>query len=125
MNVLLFWAVAACGGLGAASRFAIDSAILNRMRMSFPWVTFAINVSGSFALGLLTAWLNGALAAPAWMLLLSAGFLGGYTTFSTTSYDTVRLLKERRVAASFLNLLGTLVSGVGTAALGLYCGSLL
>lgn len=125
MNILLFWAVAACGGLGAATRFAIDSAVLNRMHMSFPWVTFAINISGSFALGLLTAWLSGTFAAPAWVLLLGAGFLGGYTTFSTTSCDTVRLLKERRFAASFLNLLGTLVAGVGAAALGVYCGSLI
>lgn len=125
MNALLFWSVAACGGLGAATRFAIDSAILNRMRMSFPWVTFAINISGSFALGLLTAWLSGALEAPAWVLLLGAGYLGGYTTFSTTSYDTVRLLKERRFVASFLNLFGTLMAGVGAAAFGLYCGSLL
>lgn len=125
MNPWLFWAAAACGGLGAATRFAVDSTIINCVRLAFPWVTLAINVTGSFALGLLTAWLAGTLGAPGWVLLLCAGFLGGYTTFSTTSYDTVRLLNEKRFAASLLNLLGTLVAGVGAAALGLWCGSLL
>ncbi|WP_104111496.1 fluoride efflux transporter CrcB [Arthrobacter sp. N199823] len=125
MNAFLFWAVAVCGGLGAATRFSIDSAVINRVRLAFPWVTFSINVTGSFALGLLTAWLTGALAAPEWVLLLGAGFLGGYTTFSTTSYDTIRLLNERRYIASLLNLFGTLLAGVAAAALGLWCGSLL
>ncbi|WP_218712036.1 fluoride efflux transporter CrcB [Arthrobacter sp. BF1] len=125
MNAFLFWAVAVCGGLGAATRFSIDSAVINRVRLAFPWVTFSINVTGSFALGLLTAWLTGALAAPEWVFLLGAGFLGGYTTFSTTSYDTIRLLNERRYIASLLNLFGTLLAGVAAAALGLWCGSLL
>lgn len=124
MSALLFWAVAVCGGLGAATRFAIDSTVINRVRLAFPWVTFFINVTGSFALGLLTAWLTGALGAPEWVLLLAAGFLGGYTTFSTTSYDTIRLLNERRYSASLLNLFGTLLAGLAAAALGLWCGSL-
>lgn len=125
MNALVFWAAAVCGGLGAATRFAIDSAVLNRVRLAFPWVTLAINVSGSFVLGVLSAWLTFTLGAPAWILLLCAGFLGGYTTFSTTSHDSVRLLTERRYAASLFNLLGTLLATCAAAAFGLWCGSLL
>lgn len=124
MSFALFLAVSLAGGLGAATRFSVDSAILNRFRMGFPWVTLAINVSGSFALGLLTSLAAGTLLPGDWALALGAGFLGGYTTFSTTSNDSLRLLQEKRYGASLGNLMGTLAAAVAAAALGLGLGSL-
>ncbi len=124
MTALLFIAVAVAGGAGAATRFAVDSAVLNRVRLGFPWVTLGINVTGSFTLGLLTALAAVSILAPIPALSLCAGFLGGYTTFSTTSNDSVRLLREKRYGASLANLAGTLFACLVAAAAGLGVGSL-
>ncbi len=124
MTPLVFVALAVAGGLGAATRFAVDGGISSRVRTIFPWATFAINVSGSLALGLLTALAAELLLPTAVALVVGTGFLGGYTTFSTTSYETVRLLGEKRYVASLANAVGTLAASVGAAALGYWVGSL-
>lgn len=125
MTPLLFAAMAAAGGAGACARFALDAAISRRVHTIFPWATFSINFSGSLALGLLTALAAGQLLNPAWALVLGTGFLGGYTTFSTASYETVRLLGEKRYAASLVNAVGVLAACTGAAALGWWLGSLI
>jgi CrcB protein len=123
MTPLVFVALAVAGGIGAAVRFLVDGLVRSRFKTVFPWATFAINVSGSLLLGLLTA-LAGAAALPlGWNLVLGTGFLGGYTTFSTASYETVRLLAERRWGASLASGVGTLVACVAAAALGYWAGS--
>jgi len=122
---LVFAALAAAGGLGAAARYALDGAVGSRLRTVFPWATFIINVSGSLALGLVTALAAGRLLPQELALVVGTGFLGGYTTFSTTSYETVRLLREKRYGASLANLAGTLGACLAAAAAGLGLGSLL
>lgn len=124
MTPLVFLGVAVAGGLGAAARFAVDGVIGTRLRTIFPWATFAINVSGSLALGLLTALAAGHLLPPFWALVAGTGFLGGYTTFSTTSYETVRLLGEKRYVASLANAAGTLLATVAAAGFGYWAGTL-
>lgn len=125
MTAWVFLAVAAAGGAGAATRFALDGYIGHKLQTAFPWATFLINVSGSLALGLLTALAAGIPLLQPWSPILGVGFLGGYTTFSTTSYETVRLLMDRRYLASLTNIIGTLAVSVGAAALGYWMGSLL
>ncbi|MHA7304568.1 fluoride efflux transporter CrcB [Arthrobacter sp. TMN-49] len=125
MTPLVFLAIAVAGGVGAAARFAVDGFIGHKLRTAFPWATFIINVSGSLALGLLAALAAGVLVAPVWSLILGAGFLGGYTTFSAASYETLRLLQDRRYLASLANAMGTLVFSVGAAALGYWLGTLI
>jgi CrcB protein len=78
-----------------------------------------VNVTGSFALGLVTA------ALPEGALLLGAGLLGGYTTFSTAMLDTVALWRDGERGASVFNALGMLVLGLLAAGLGLAAGALL
>ena len=124
MTPLVFAAVALAGGLGAAARFALDGTIGSRLHTVFPWATFMINTSGSLVLGLVTALAAGHLLPQELALILGTGFLGGYTTFSTTSYETVRLLGERRYGTSLANTLGTLAAAVGAAGLGYWAGSL-
>jgi CrcB protein len=80
-------------------------------------------VSGSFALGLLTGLALQAVVAPEWTAVLGTGLLGGYTTFSTASVETVRLLAAGRRGAAVANGLGMLVACVGVASLGLWLGS--
>jgi CrcB protein len=120
----LFVAVAVAGGVGAAARFVVDSLVRARLGSAHPWGTTVINVSGSFALGLLTGLALQAVVAPEWKLVLGTGLLGGYTTFSTASVETVRLLAAGRRGAAVANGLGMLVACVGVASLGLWLGSL-
>ena len=79
------------GGLGAATRFAFAEWATKRWQASFPLATLLINVTGAFALGLLT---TAASASAETRLLLGTGFLGGYTTFSTLSYDSHSLFRS-------------------------------
>lgn len=106
-------------------RFILDSAVTSRLTRrgsipSYPWGITVVNLSGSLAIGVLA----GAFA-PAHPLLglLGVGLLGGYTTFSTASYDTVRLLAARRVSAGLANGIGQLVAAVLLACLGMLLGS--
>lgn len=123
MNPLVFAALAVAAGVGAVARFVVDGLIRSRFRTVFPWATFTINVTGSLALGVLTALTAGSLLPASASFIAGAGFLGGYTTFSTASYETVRLLAEHRYAASLANALVTLVVCLGAAALGYWAAS--
>ena len=112
--------VALAGGLGAATRFALDSAVARHNRTRFPLGTLAINVTGSLALGLLSGWVlfRGDLGALAGVL--GVGFLGGYTTFSTASVEAFRLMRADRRRAAIAHAGGLLVLGVAAAVLGLW-----
>lgn len=124
MTPLVFLAVCAAGGVGSAARFTLDGLIRARARLSYPLGTTAINVTGSLLLGLITGLAAQALLAPEWRMILGVGLMGGYTTFSTASVETVRLLQERRSIAAAINGLGMLALSVAAAALGLLIGNL-
>ncbi|GAA1320462.1 CrcB family protein [Leucobacter albus] len=130
--------VALGGGLGSTVRFALDTWVtrLARRRADapakafFPWGITLVNVSGSLLLGLLVGVLGAApdslvvpaaAAHPAW-LGLGVGLLGGFTTLSTASLDTVRLARAGRLAAAALNALGTLGVAVLFALAGVLLG---
>ena len=120
---LAVW-VALGSGVGAALRYVVDLAVGSRWRGRFPLAIFLVNVSGSLALGLvLGVWdagTDGGVPLPA--ALLGTGVLGGYTTFSTASYDTVSLAREGRVGMALAYAVGTLVATTAAAGLGLWLG---
>ncbi|MFJ4297347.1 fluoride efflux transporter CrcB [Curtobacterium sp. NPDC089689] len=121
MNPLELLVIAVGGGVGAALRFVLDGAVKARVT-GFPLGTLVINVSGSLVLGVLTgAGQSGALALPV-VAVLGTGMMGGYTTFSTASVETVQLLRSGKPRLAVLNGLGMLVVSVGAAALGLLIG---
>lgn len=121
MNALELLLVAVGGGVGAALRFLLDGLVKARVS-GFPLGTVVINVSGSLVLGLLTGLGQaGTLALPA-VAILGTGMMGGYTTFSTASVETVQLLRSGKTRLAVLNGLGMLVVSVGAAALGLLLG---
>jgi fluoride exporter len=124
MTPLLVLAVAVAGGLGAVARLVLDGVTRSLVRVGFPLGTTVINVTGSFLLGLVTglALANG--LPVEWRVILGTGFLGGYTTFSTASYETVRLAQQRRYRAALFNGVGMLVLALGAAGLGLWLGQL-
>jgi len=117
---LLLLVVALAGGAGAGLRYVIDRMIGPRGPGGFPLGILVVNVTGSFALGLLTG--LGTVIAPELAVILGTGLLGGYTTFSAVSVDTVLLAERRRWWDAAADLLGTLVLAVGAAAAGIGVG---
>ncbi|MGN6445707.1 fluoride efflux transporter FluC [Amnibacterium sp.] len=112
MNAGLLLAIALAGGVGAAARLVLDGVVRGWLGTRYPWGTAVINLTGSFLLGMLTS-LAVTIALPQlWSLALGTGLLGGYTTFSTASFETVRLVQERRWAAAVGNGVGLWVLAV-------------
>ncbi|MBM9469083.1 fluoride efflux transporter CrcB [Nakamurella leprariae] len=109
------------GGVGAVLRFVVDGLLRARWPGRLPWPTAVINVSGSLVLGLLTG-LVAAGVPGSWALVLGTGLCGGWTTFSTASFETVRLLQQRRWGAGAGYLLGSLILSIAAAAIGFAVG---
>jgi CrcB protein len=102
------------GALGAVARHALGAWIAGRAGGAWPWHTFAINASGSLAIGVLLTLLTERLDVdPTWRLFLVVGFLGGYTTFSSYTFEAITLLRAGDWAAAAWYVLGS--NGVGIA----------
>ena len=119
MSATVLVGLVAAGAVGAPCRYVVDGLVQDRIGSRFPWGTLVINVSGSLLLGLLTgaAIYHGFPTTP--KIVLGTGFCGAYTTFSTFTYETVRLLEEGDMGAALRNTALSLVAGTGAAALGL------
>jgi len=103
-------AIAAGGAIGAVSRWLLASTIQKAAGGSFPWGTFAVNALGSLLLGFLFVWLiERSSAGELTRLALTVGFLGAFTTFSTYSLESVRLLQEGALAMALGNVVGQVV----------------
>jgi CrcB protein len=107
------------GATGAVTRFVLDSSIKQRWRSPLPWATVLINVSGSLLLGLLVGLVTFGGHPAVWQTVVGTGFCGGYTTFSTASFETVRLIQQGRRGSALLNAVGSLVLSVAAGGLGL------
>lgn len=125
MNALTILLLGLAGGLGAGTRFVVDGLVRSKLRTALPVGTIAINVTGSFLLGLVAGAVIVHAAPVELQAIAGTGFLGGYTTFSTASFETVRLIQSRRTGLALLNGIGTAVAAVGAAAAGLALASLL
>jgi fluoride exporter len=110
VSVLL---VALGAAVGAPLRYLVDRFIQARHDSVFPWGTLTVNVAGSFLLGVLVAAVRGP-----WLALLGPGFCGALTTYSTFGYETVRLVQERARLYAALNIVVSVVAGLGAALLG-------
>ncbi len=101
--------VSIAGAIGAMVRFLVDGSIRERFNGSFPIATLLINVSGSFILGLLTGLVSNHLMSTEIKLVLGTGFCGGYTTFSTANFETIRLAQSPNHYLTFINVFGTVL----------------
>jgi fluoride exporter len=118
--------IAAFGAAGAVCRYALDGWVSGFSRGQFPWGTLAVNVLGSFALGVVVELTTGRLLPhPNWRVALGIGFLGAFTTFSTYAYETVRLAEDSAYALAAVNALGMVALGLLAAFAGLVVGRLL
>lgn len=109
--------VAIGGALGAVARYTLEGVIAPRQRSPFPLSTLVVNVTGSIALGTLVGFAVGGRIPETTLTWVGTGFVGGFTTFSTFTYETVKLIEDRawRYALWSLVLSGPL-SFAGAAA---------
>jgi fluoride exporter len=107
------------GATGAVARFMLDSSVKRRWTSAFPWATVAVNVTGSLLLGVLAGLVLFGGQPTVWQTVFGTGFCGGYTTFSTASFETVRLVQQKRPGLALVNALGSLVLSVAGCAAGL------
>lgn len=109
------------GGLGCLSRYLVSGWVYTVAGRSLPYGTLAVNVIGSLLLGLIMEGsLRSALLSPDLRVGLTVGFMGGFTTFSTFSYETVRLLEEGSYLQAGGNVLLNIVICLAFAAIGIF-----
>ncbi|HEY6016635.1 MAG TPA: fluoride efflux transporter CrcB [Gaiellaceae bacterium] len=115
--------IAVAGALGALARYGLEGLVGRRVGASFPWGTFAVNVSGAFLLGLVFTLLSERYLAAPWLRSSATiGFLGAYTTFSTLSFESYRLLEDGAPGLAAANLLGSCAAGLLAVYLGVVLG---
>ncbi len=105
-------------GLGGLARYGVSTWMQHAAGAGFPWGTLLINVTGSLLLSAVYGLLEGTAAAPEWRAFLGIGVLGGYTTFSTFSYEAVRLLQDGGWARALLYVVGSIFLSLAGAVLG-------
>ncbi len=116
-------AIAVAGAAGALARYGLEGAVSRRLAGAFPWGTFAVNVSGAFVLGFLFTVMTEQLTTATWVRsAVTIGFLGAYTTFSTLSLETYRLLEDGALALAVANALGSVAAGLVAVYLGVVAG---
>lgn len=118
----LLW-VGLGGAIGSVARYLVWTVIAPRS-VGFPWATFAVNLSGSFLLGLLAGILAGRLD-PVVRFAVFFGVLGGYTTFSTFAVDAVELARVGEWAPAVASVALSVGLGIGAAWLGIVAGEAL
>ncbi len=115
--------IAMGGALGALMRFWISTAVYAWLGRQFPWGTLAVNVAGSFLMGLLTMLLLERLVSgPEVRAFLLIGFLGAFTTFSTFSMETFNLLEQGDTTTAILNITVSVVACLTATLLGVWLG---
>lgn len=118
MSALL--AVLLGGAVGAPARYVTDRVVQSRHDQVFPWGTLTVNVAGSLVLGVLLG-LSAVHVLPPWAYaLVGTGFCGALTTFSTFSFETLRLLEEGSPLEAAGNVVVSLVAGMAAASAGYY-----
>ncbi|MFB8084911.1 fluoride efflux transporter CrcB [Streptomyces sp. NPDC055992] len=107
--------VIAGAAVGAPLRYLTDRAVQSRHDTVFPWGTFTVNMAGCLVLGLLTGAVAAGAASSHLQLLLGTGFCGALTTYSTFSYETLRLAEDGARLYAAANVVASVVVGLGAA----------
>lgn len=119
MSPLGWGAFLVAAGIGAPARYLLDAAVQDRTGGAFPWGTLVVNLTGCLALGVVTGLgIHHGLGATA-RTVLGSGGLGAYTTFSTFTFETVRLAEAGALDEALRNVAATAAAGLAAAAAGL------
>jgi CrcB protein len=113
--------VGAGGAVGSVLRFWLTSTVVRAMGVTFPYGTVLVNVVGSLAIGVLYVWLMERTGTrPEWRAFLIVGVLGGFTTFSSFSLETVTLLLQASYTRAVMNVVASVVLCLGATFLGVW-----
>jgi fluoride exporter len=120
-----FLLVAFGGAVGSVVRFWLGAYVSNRYGARFPYGTFVINVTASFLIGFILTLLAAKTSwSPNWRYLISVGFLGGYSTFSTFEWETFRVFQDGELLVAGLNVVLSVAVGFVAVWLGYITGKL-
>jgi len=111
--------VGAGGLIGAPTRYIVDQLVNSRTKGLFPWGTYVINATGAFMFGVISGLMVYHRLGNVPSAVVGAGFCGAYTTFSTFSWETVRLIEEGTLSAAAWNVVGSLIVGLLAAGAGM------
>jgi len=117
--------IALGGAAGALARYGLGGWVQNRAGFAFPWGTLAVNVAGCLLLGLAAGLFQGVRLTPDLRALITIGFLGAFTTFSTFGYETVVLIQEGAWVRAAAYALGSVAIGIVAVWVGLRLGAVL
>jgi CrcB protein len=112
--------IAVGGSLGAIARYGLSTFVYHTTSATFPWGTLVINLTGSFAIGLVIELFDTAIIPTEWRSLITIGFLGAYTTFSTYTLETVNLLRDGELKLAVFNVVASNLVGILFVVLGIY-----
>src|SRR5262245_54584179 len=119
-------AVIVGGGLGAYFRYLVQSGIQWKPEVTFPWGTLIVNLTGAFLIGLLmTAFAEHFKVSPAWRMFLVVGILGGFTTFSSLTWETYALFADGYRAHAAYYVLASAIGGALSLLAGIGIGHLI
>jgi CrcB protein len=124
-TVILIIAMGLAGAVGAVARYVVGRFMAERISSQFPLGTFLINITGAFCIGLVFALTAQKLISPILQSILATGFLGGYTTFSTMSWEGTQIARGGSNARSLLYFGSTFLFGLSAGILGLVIGHML
>ncbi len=109
-SILQIIAIMIGGAMGAAMRYLVSNGIYSLLGREFPYGTLAVNVLGSFLMGILTVLLiEKGTIDPLIKVAILVGFLGAFTTFSTFSIETLALINKGALSYAFLNMMGSVI----------------
>ena len=116
-------AIAVAGAIGALARYGLEGLVSRRAPGAFPWGTFAVNISGAFVLGFVFTVMTEQFTVAPWIRgAVTIGLLGAYTTFSTLSFESYRLVEDGAIGIAAANMFGSLAAGLGAVYLGVITG---
>jgi CrcB protein len=116
MNYLL---IAIAGAFGAVARYGLSGLTHRMLGWGFPYGTFVVNILGCFVMGfIMKASLTTTLIPETWRIVITIGFLGALTTFSTFSYETIKLLEDGSYALALTNIAANVILGIAATIAG-------
>jgi fluoride exporter len=121
-----YFFVFAGGGLGATMRYYLSGAVYRFLPSDFPYGTLFVNITGCFTIGLLMTLMEERfLSDPALRIFLTIGILGGFTTFSSFSYETVALLRDAEFLRASFNIAASVFGCLAATILGMFIGRIM
>jgi fluoride exporter len=113
------------GGIGATARYYLSGAVYRFLPVDFPYGNLIVNITGCFTIGLLMTLMEERfLSEPSLRIFLTIGILGGFTTFSSFSYETIALLRDAEIFRASLNIVASVFGCLTATALGMFVGRL-